>query len=79
MQIRTTEKSHTHSFNFDTEQSDDPYIRFFHVKTLKVSWEGNVNAYLHVFVDTTDIRKLEEATNSIRCQKIMFASVSHEF
>jgi signal transduction histidine kinase len=34
---------------------------------------------MHVFIDNTDIVKLEEANNNIRCQKIMFASVSHEF
>jgi len=34
---------------------------------------------MHVFIDTTDILKLEEAKNNIRCQKIMFASASHEF
>jgi len=34
---------------------------------------------MHVFIDITDIQKLEEANNNIRCQKIMFASVSHEF
>jgi len=50
----------------------------FHVKTQKVDWEG-INSYLHVFIDTTNIVKLEEAKNNIKCQKIMFASVSHEF
>ena len=51
----------------------------FNIKTLKVNWEGNKNSFMHVFIDTTDIMKLEEANNNIRCQKIMFASASHEF
>jgi len=34
---------------------------------------------MHVFIDTTSMSKLEEANNNIRCQKIMFTSVSHEF
>ena len=34
---------------------------------------------MHVFIDTTDILKLEEANNRIKLQKIMFASISHEF
>lgn len=34
---------------------------------------------MHVFIDTTDIVKLEEANNNIRCQKIMLTSASHEF
>ena len=34
---------------------------------------------MHVLIDTTNIIKLEEANNSIKCQKIMFTSTSHEF
>jgi two-component system, sensor histidine kinase and response regulator len=34
---------------------------------------------MHVFIDTTNIVKLEEAKSNIKCQKIMFASASHEF
>jgi len=34
---------------------------------------------MHVFIDTSAFIKLEEANNNIKCQKIMFASVSHEF
>ena len=51
----------------------------FNIKTLKISWEGTNNAFMHVFTDTTNISKLEEAKNNMRCQKIMFSSVSHEF
>lgn len=34
---------------------------------------------MHVFIDTTDIIKLQEANNNIKLQRIMFASSSHEF
>eukprot|EP00344_Euplotes_crassus_P005211 CAMPEP_0197002316 /NCGR_PEP_ID=MMETSP1380-20130617/6834_1 /TAXON_ID=5936 /ORGANISM="Euplotes crassus, Strain CT5" /LENGTH=191 /DNA_ID=CAMNT_0042420385 /DNA_START=1 /DNA_END=573 /DNA_ORIENTATION=- len=34
---------------------------------------------MHVFIDTTDIIKLEQAKNRIKMQEIMFASASHEF
>ena len=50
----------------------------FHVKSLQVDWEG-FSSFLHVFIDTTNILKLEEAKNNIKYQKIMFASASHEF
>ena len=50
----------------------------FHVKSLKVEWEGS-SSFMHVFIETTNIVKLEEAKNNIKCQKIMFASASHEF
>ncbi|CAI2383998.1 unnamed protein product [Moneuplotes crassus] len=48
------------------------------IKTLMVEWEG-VTSYMHVFIDNTGVIKLEEAKNNIKCQKIMFASASHEF
>ena len=39
--------------------------RIFSIKTVKVFWEGK-STYMHVFIDTTDIAKLEEANNNIR-------------
>eukprot|EP00344_Euplotes_crassus_P000613 CAMPEP_0197017426 /NCGR_PEP_ID=MMETSP1380-20130617/79532_1 /TAXON_ID=5936 /ORGANISM="Euplotes crassus, Strain CT5" /LENGTH=386 /DNA_ID=CAMNT_0042444521 /DNA_START=673 /DNA_END=1834 /DNA_ORIENTATION=+ len=58
------------------EESDSD--RIYNVKTLTVEWEG-IKSYMHVFIDNTDIIKLEEAKNNIKCQKIMFTSASHEF
>lgn len=52
--------------------------RVCNIKTMTVEWEG-VKSYMHVFIDNSDIIKLEEAKNNIKCQKIMFASASHEF
>ena len=49
------------------------------MKTLKINWEGNPNSFMHVLIDTTNVAQLEEAKNNIKCQKIMFASASHEF
>ena len=34
---------------------------------------------MHVFIDTTDILRLQEANQKIKLQRIMFASASHEF
>jgi len=53
--------------------------RIYSMKTIKVNWEGNPSSYMHVFVDLTDMFRLEEAKNSMRCQKLMFTSASHEF
>jgi signal transduction histidine kinase len=66
-------------FDISRDVEDETNYKFCTVKTLKVNWEGNPDSYLHVFIDTTDIYKLEKANNNIRCQKIMFASSSHEF
>jgi len=67
----------------DTEEDNSEHPqsvqRIYTVKTLKVIWEGASDSYMHVFIDLTDMFKLEKANNNIRCQKIMFASASHEF
>jgi hypothetical protein len=64
----------------DTSGSDDQNKedKYFNIKTMNVEWEGQ-KCYMDVFIDNTDILKLEEANNNIKCQKIMFASASHEF
>ena len=41
-------------------------VRKFDVKTLKINWEGEKESYMHVFIDTTNVSKLEEAKNNIR-------------
>ena len=50
----------------------------YSVKTIKVNWEDNLHSYLHVFIDTSQIKKLEEERAKGQCQQLMFASVSHE-
>ena len=62
--------------NVDIENQE--YDQFV-VKTIKINWEDNPNSFMHVFVNITSIVQLEEAKNSIKCQKIMFTSASHEF
>ncbi|CAI2382678.1 unnamed protein product [Moneuplotes crassus] len=69
------------------EENEETDKRICNIKTLMIEWEG-VNSYMHVFIDNTDIIKLqevkrrvelEEANNNIKLQKLMFASASHEF
>ena len=65
---------------FERVRDKDNWVKkIFKLKSLKISWEGNENSYMHVFIDTTDVIRLQEAQNNIRWQKIMFASASHEF
>jgi signal transduction histidine kinase len=52
--------------------------RYCSIKSMKVLWNCQPSI-MHVFIDTTNILKLEEANNNIKCQKIMFTSASHEF
>jgi signal transduction histidine kinase len=52
--------------------------KWWNIKSMRVLWKGNPS-FMHVFIDVTDIMKLQEANNNIKLQKIMFASASHEF
>jgi signal transduction histidine kinase len=61
-----------------TIQQDNQRGRYCNIKSMKVLWKGKTS-FMHVFIDTTNILKLEEATNNIKWQRIMFASASHEF
>ena len=54
-------------------------ISYFNLKSIKVSWENNKNSFMHIFVDTTSVKKMEEEKAKFSCQNIMLASVSHEF
>jgi len=47
------------------DDSSELGSKYFTVKTLKVAWENHENAYMHVFVSTTDVKRLEKekATN----------------
>jgi signal transduction histidine kinase len=68
------------SFQNVSETSDQVSdLNSYTVKTIKVNWEENKNAYLHVFINTTSISKLEEEKAKNKCMQIMFSSVSHEF
>lgn len=46
---------------------------------MKVLWEENPDSYMHIFIDSTNIKRLEEEKAKTSCQQLMFASVSHEF
>ena len=62
----------------EDQKDEDSNERIFNIKSMEVDWEDK-HCFMHVFVDTTDFVKLEEANNNIKCQKIMFTSASHEF
>lgn len=51
----------------------------FLAKSIKVKWKNLSNAYMHIFIDTENIRRLEKQKAINKCQNIMLSSVSHEF
>ena len=55
------------------------YPLYFNVKSIKVNWDRNKESFMHSFIDTSQVRKLEEVRATNKCQQTMFASVSHEF
>ena len=54
-------------------------VKYYNIKTMKVAWEKNSDSFMHIFIDTTNMKKLGEIRARNSCQQIMFASVSHEF
>jgi signal transduction histidine kinase len=74
IQCRPSSRMFSEENELDNELSE----RICRIKTLEVEWEG-VSSCMHVFIDNSDIVKLENAKTSIKWQKIMFASASHEF
>ena len=79
IKCEVSEESKNTPFNtIEVEDSANTVLKNYSIKSLLVDWEGK-QCYMHVFIDTTAMFKLEEATNNIKLQKVMFASVSHEF
>ena len=61
------------------ENEQDNKCQVFNVKTIQVLWANNPSSFMHVFINTTQVRKLEEMKAKNKWQKLMFASASHEF
>ena len=61
------------------ENEQDSQCQVFNVKTIQVLWVNNPSSFMHVFINTTQVRKLEEMKAKNKWQKLMFASASHEF
>ena len=80
--IDTLERETESNIEMMHQNNDETSIfgaKYFTLKTILVNWEGNENAFMHVFVSTTDIKKLEKEKATNKCLHIMFSSVSHEF
>lgn len=70
------------SFNFELVSYDErpeSYCPSYTIKTIRVEWNQSDRAFLHVFINTTYLKKLEEAKSINKCLHIMFSSISHEF
>lgn len=61
-----------------SEALDEDTDQVYTIKCIKVEW-ASMPCFMNVFIDNTDIVKLEKANNNIKYQKMMFASASHEF
>ena len=64
------------------EKDDETFeesSNYFNVKSIRVLWENNKESFMHAFINTTQIRKLEEERAKSKWHHLMLASVSHEF
>ena len=61
----------------DNEDTIDQ--RFYDIKTVCVKWNDNENSFVHVFINTTTIKRFEMEKTRNEVLQMMFSSVSHEF
>lgn len=66
--VKLKSKSVEDSSFYAGENTDNPekVYKIFNIKSLHVDWAESKDAILHVFIDTTNLYKLEEANTSIR-------------
>lgn len=70
---------HRENKSFKDDDTFDDSSNFFSVKSIRVLWEDNRESFMHTFINTTQVRKLEEERAKSKWHHLMLASVSHEF
>ena len=75
----TEAQTHMEVVETNYEASTVSDSKFFTLKTIRVNWEESKKAFLHVFVNSTYVKRLEQEKAANRCLHIMFSSISHEF
>ena len=63
----------------ESSNSSKSSIRYFTLKTINVEWEASECAFMHVFINISNIKRLEKEKATNKWLHIMFASISHEF
>ena len=63
--------------NIQQSNSHQETISYYNIKSVKVRWM-NKDSYVHMFINTTQVKKLAEERANRECQQIMFASLSHD-
>ena len=53
--------------------------KHYNVKTMQLKWGTNRYSFIHVFINTTAVKQIEEEKARNDCLQLMFSSVSHEF
>ena len=77
--IKIRERINQLEEDYKNNRDNRSYIdNFYNVKTIKVCWNNNENSFMHVFINTTQVKKLEEERANREYQHMMFASLSHE-
>ena len=66
-------------FKNKDRNNDSVKSKFYIVKTMKVKWKDCIDSFIHVFVNTTTIKKFETEKARNEWLQLMFSCVSHEF
>lgn len=53
-------------------------LKYFIMSTTRVSWEENVNSFMHMFYEITNMRHLQDQNAWNKYQRAMMSNVSHE-
>ena len=78
IEINRSSHNREEIFGKDDETFEES-SNYFNVKSIKVMWENNKESFMHAFINTTQIRKLEEERAKSKWHHLILASVSHEF
>lgn len=73
--IEILEENSSPISGFSTQDMNTVYT----LKSLKVKWQNEADSVLHVFINTSHIKKLEKEKANNKALHLMFSSVSHEF
>ena len=81
VEIKNTSDLFEDSKEFIRDKNDqcnqEEKVYFYNIKSIKVKWESK-EAFMHLFVNITQIKKLEEERANRKWQQIMFTSLSHD-
>ena len=78
-QIKNNHEEFLSSIESKSNNDIDNWSSHFIIKTIKVKWNSNNDAFMHVLTDVSSVKKYEKEKAINECLYILFSSLSHEF